>query len=486
MSIKFRLLLSYVAMTIIPIILIVLVSFTFNYVIFNDSHGNRIFPPNKIIERSFLESYKVNREINSILIDNESDLLLDIDEIKELDKELIDNYSGLVMRKNEEIIYISDDLKKIVDTNTLPSFKEEFKHDNNVKPEDGYIINFQNDFYLEDGSEASLFIITNMDLIKTEFNKIRNIFTTITIVILILTTITITIVIYKDIRKSIQKLEKATEEIKNGNLDYEVKKHISDEIGDLSEAFDEMRLKLKNSLEMQKKYEENRKVLISSISHDLKTPIMSIKGYIEGIKDGIADTPEKMDKYINTIYKKAEDMEILINELFMFSRLDLEKEEFNYQIIDLIEFLKFSVDDLSFNLEKIGGNISLNYNYEPIYIKADLQKLKRVVLNIVENSIKYRKDEKLEVEINVTKFEDKVKVQFKDNGKGINERHLPFIFDRFYRADKSRNTNIVGSGLGLAISKQIIEKHGGKMWVESVEKEGTNIYFTLDSVKKER
>jgi histidine kinase len=254
-------------------------------------------------------------------------------------------------------------------------------------------------------------------------------------------------------------------------------------MGDLSFILEEMRVRLKDSLEVQRKYEENRKNLISNISHDLKTPIMSIKGYIEGIKDGIADTPEKMDKYINTIYEKSRHMEGLIDELFLFSKLDLQKVSFDFQHMDLIEFLKYSVEDLSFDLEKIEGKINLTYEEEKIFVKADLQKLKRVVLNIVGNSVKYKGDFPLTIDIFVKKEGVRIIVEIKDNGKGISKEHIPYIFDRFYRGDSSRNTSVGGSGLGLAICKQIIEKHGGNMWVESIKNKGTSIFFSLKSFK---
>ncbi len=110
----------------------------------------------------------------------------------------------------------------------------------------------------------------------------------------------------------------ATEKIRDGNLNFKVKARTKDEIGQLSMAYEEMRQRLKESIDLQLKYEENRKELISNISHDLRTPITAIKGYVEGIRDGVADTPEKMDKYLSTIYRRATDMDSLIDDLFLF------------------------------------------------------------------------------------------------------------------------------------------------------------------------
>lgn len=479
MSIKFRLMFSYIGMIVIPIVLIILLNFMFGFFYFDEPKSFKNLPsPGKVLNETLYKSSKLNRKINMILLDDK-EKLKDAKYIKALDDEFKEVYAGIILRKGSEIIYASEMLNNEFDLDTLPEFKEGLHERDFYNQRSRFVMNSQNDFYFEDGTEASIFVVTNIELARQDINQARNIATLIIIAILILTTLALTYSIYKDIIKGIRELTYAATEIKNGNLDYEMKKHSNDEIGELSLTFEEMRLKLKESLEMQRKYEENRKDLISNISHDLKTPIMSIKGHIEGIKDGIAHSPEKINKYIDTIYEKSKDMELLINELFLYSRLDLEKEEFDFQIVDIIEFLRFSVEDLSFDLEKIGGEIRLNYDNEPIFVNIDLQKLKRIVLNIVGNSIKYRGEGPLILDINVKKIEEEIVIEIRDNGKGISQENLSLIFDRFYRADKSRNTSVVGSGLGLAISKQIIEKHGGKIWAESKENVGTSIFFSL-------
>jgi histidine kinase len=452
------------------------------FIIFGDNEQEDmeiIFNPMRIIGKYIVKQTEINRDLNIEILNNK-EKLIDSAYTKKYDEKLGEYYSGIIVRKNDEIIYISEILKNDAFIARLPDFNEPFEIKEFYKNHGtGYVLNMQNDFYLEDGSEVSLFIGTDIEQTKKEFDAARNRMTLIVISILVLTTFTLTFFIYKGINKSIKKLEYGANEMKKGNLDYEIKKHLNDEIGDLSLVLEEMRVRLKNSLEVQRKYEENRKTLISNISHDLKTPIMSIKGYIEGIKDGIADTPEKMDKYINTIYEKSRHMEGLIDELFLFSKLDLQKVSFDFQRIDLIEFLKYSVEDLSFDLEKIDGKINLTYEEENIFVKADLQNLKRVILNIVGNSVKYKGDSPIRIDIFVKKEEDKIIVEIKDNGKGISKEDIPYIFDRFYRADPSRNTSVGGSGLGLAISKQIIEKHGGGMWAKSIKNEGTSMFFSL-------
>jgi len=478
MSIKYRLILSYIGMIVIPIILIILLNFTFSLFVVDDSENIvDLIKPGKKMGEYIENNMDIGRRLNIALIDGE-EYLINNSYIKSLEDKLQEFHAGLLIRKDDEILYVTKEIKDLVKLDELPSFKEEYSREKYMKFDEGYIVGYHMDYYLN-GAKISVFGISNVIEIRKEIRKSSGILTITTIFILILTTLALTYSIYTDIMKSIKKLRHAANEMKNGNLDYEIKRHLNDEIGELSLAFEEMRLKLKYSLEVQKKYEENRKNLISNISHDLKTPIMSIKGHIEGIKDGIAHSPEKMEKYIDTIYEKSKDMELLINELFLFSSLDLEKESFDFQVIDIIEFLEYSVEDLSFDLEKVDGKIDLKYDCESVFVEADLQKLKRVVLNIVSNAIKYRKEEPLVVDINVKKLENEVVVEIKDNGKGISRENLHFIFDRFYRGDKSRNTSIVGSGLGLAISKQIIEKHGGRIWARSKRDVGTSIFFSL-------
>jgi len=282
--------------------------------------------------------------------------------------------------------------------------------------------------------------------------------------------------------KPLKELEKAANEIKQGNLDYNIKINSKDEIAQLSQTFEEMRLRLKESLELQQQYEENRRELISNISHDLKTPITSIKGYVEGIKDGVADTPEKMDKYVTTIYTKAIYMDNLINDLFLFSKLDLNKENFKYQKVDMVSYIKDCVDEISFDIDTSEVELASILPEKLIYAEIDVQQIKRTIMNIVGNSIKYKKDEKLKVDIVLSESKDYITVEIKDNGKGIPAESLSYIFERFYRSDVSRGTTVGGTGLGLAIAKKIIEEHKGKIWAESELGEGTSIFFSLKSI----
>ncbi|CAH2212250.1 sensor histidine kinase [Tepidibacter aestuarii] len=484
MSIKSRLILSFFGMIVIPVILITIFNFMFDKYFWEDDKSIvNAANPYHFTRKVFTKYSEISRKVNLNIINN-SDKIKDTSFLESLDNELDGIYSGIILRRDDQILYSSEILKNDLFLNELPKFNSDYNIDNYIFLKNGYVIFSQNDFYFNDGSKGSVFYAFNINLLQKDIKKARTLLSAIIIISILVTSNVLTFTIYRDIIKKLDKLKYASKEIKSGNLNYKIEEHSKDEFGDLSINFEKMRIKLKESLDIQFKYEENRRNLISNISHDLKTPIMSIKGYIEGIKDGVADSPEKMDKYINTIYKKATDMEVLIDELFLFSKLDLKKVSFNFQTINIVDYLKYCVEDLSFDLEKKNAKISFNNEKENIFVTADLQKLKRVIVNIVENSMKYMDKQNPIIDINLIDNKECVIIEIKDNGMGIPEESIPFIFDRFYRADKSRNTSISGSGLGLSICKQIIESHGGCIWAESETNVGTSILFTLKKYKR--
>ncbi len=286
--------------------------------------------------------------------------------------------------------------------------------------------------------------------------------------------------IYRSVITPISMLKMATQNIKNGNLDFEVEVHNKDEIGELCEDFEEMRKRLKANAEEKVLSDNQNKELISNISHDLKTPLTAIKGYVEGLMDGVADTPEKQSKYLQTIYSKANDMDHLINELTFYSKIDTNKIPYNFNRIHVVDYFGDCAEDLGRELEE--ENIDFSYNNyvdDDVQIIADAEQIKRVINNIVGNSQKYSDKKQTKIRMTVKDVGDFIQVEIEDNGKGIATKDLPYIFDRFYRTDASRNSSRGGSGIGLSIVKKIMDDHGGKIWVTSKEGIGTVMYFVL-------
>lgn len=286
--------------------------------------------------------------------------------------------------------------------------------------------------------------------------------------------------IYQSIVTPISMLQVATQNIKNGNLDFEVEVHNHDEIGELCQDFEEMRIRLKDNAEEKVRNDVQNKELISNISHDLKTPITAIKGYVEGLMDGVADTPEKQNKYLQTIYSKANDMDHLINELTFYSKIDTNKIPYVFNRINAVDYFEDCAEDLSRELEE--EHIEFDYqNYvdNSVQIIADAEQIKRVINNIIGNSKKYSDKPHTKIRMTVKDAGDFVQVEIEDNGKGIAMKDIPYIFDRFYRSDASRNSSRGGSGIGLSIVKKIMEDHGGKIWVTSKEGIGTVMYLVI-------
>ena len=300
------------------------------------------------------------------------------------------------------------------------------------------------------------------------------------VLILVVTGLSITAWIYRGIVTPIYKLEEAAQNIKEGNLDFTVEAETNDEMGKLCRNFEDMRQRLKESAEEKLEAEKQNRILISNISHDLKTPITAIKGYVEGIMDGVADTPEKVDKYMRTIYSKAIDMDRLINELTLYAKIDTNRIPYDFKRMKASDYFDDCIEEIGLGLEAEHIGLSyFNYAEDSVEIIADPEQLKRVIDNIIGNSIKYMDKEHGLINIRVKDVGDFIQIEIEDNGKGIAQKDLPNIFDRFYRTDASRNSATGGSGIGLSIVRKIVEDHGGKIWAASKESTGTVMYFVV-------
>ena len=299
-------------------------------------------------------------------------------------------------------------------------------------------------------------------------------------IILVFTALSVGLWIYRSIAVPLVKLRKATRNIKEGNLDFVLEVEGNDEFSQLCQDFEEMRKRLKESTEEKILMDKENKELISNISHDLKTPITAVKGYVEGIMDGVADTPEKMDRYVRTIYNKTNEMDHLINELTFYSKIDTNRIPYNFSKINVAEYFEDCVEEIGMDLDSKGIGLSyINYAEDDIVVIMDPEQIRRVIHNIISNSVKYLDKQNGFINIRVRDVGDFVQFEFEDNGRGIAAKDLPYIFERFYRAEKSRNSATGGSGIGLSIVKKIIEDHGGKIWATSKESSGTTMYFVI-------
>ena len=272
----------------------------------------------------------------------------------------------------------------------------------------------------------------------------------------------------KDIVRPLRQLEHGSHRIAEGDLNFNLQSKVRNEVGSVIRSYEKMRSELQRSIGAQLALEENRKELISNISHDLKTPLTSIKGYVEGIREGVANDPEKLRKYIDVIHTKTLDMDRMIDDLFLLSKLDLEQEKFHFDAVPLEEFYRQTMSELHIEYER--ADLRLTSEYEAgsdVVATMDAQKLKRAILNVVGNSVKFMDKKEPHIHVYFGRQAESWFIAVTDNGPGMEPGELERIFDRFYRADANRNQNVAGSGLGLAIVKQIVAVHGGTITARS-------------------
>ena len=301
------------------------------------------------------------------------------------------------------------------------------------------------------------------------------------VVLMVIFSMVITSWTNRKVFNHVRNLNKAMHNIAKGNFDYVINTdEVDGEIAELYMSYEDMRLKLKESSEDKINNEKENRELISNITHDLKTPITAIKGYAEGIIDGVADTDEKKTKYIKTIYSKSIELDRLLNELTYYSGIDSNRIPYTFHRIDVGAFFTDCVEEVGMDLE----NKNIKLNFENLLspgtrVIADPIQMRKVINNIIGNSVKYMNKPEGVIDIRLLDAVDSIRVEIEDNGKGIATKDLGNIFERFYRTDASRNSAQGGSGIGLSIVKKIVEDHGGYIWATSKEGEGTCMHFVL-------
>lgn len=417
------------------------------------------------------------------MIEKEPEKLEDATYLNEFNRKLTEKKAYLIVRKERTIVYTGKDTEEVKNViRQLPDYGDLDTTSKNGIYLGGKANSLvkQIDFHYPEGSKGSAFIITDVSNMIPEMEEFFVDMMVCIVLVLILTAAGLIFWIYKSIMRPLGKMQVAARNIKEGNLEFELKAESDDELGQLSRSLEDMRKRLKDNAEEKLTYDKESKELISNISHDLKTPVTTIKGYAEGIIDGVADTPEKLDKYVRTIYNKANEMDLLINELTLYSKIDTNRIPYNFSILSVNDYFNDCSEELSLELE--AKNVQFGYfNYvDPeVRVIADAEQIRRVIHNIINNSVKYMDKKRGKINLRVKDVGDFIQVELEDNGKGIAAKDLPNIFDRFYRTDASRNSSKGGSGIGLSIVKKIIEEHGGKIWATSRENTGTTMYFVI-------
>ncbi|MDO5521044.1 MAG: HAMP domain-containing sensor histidine kinase [bacterium] len=288
----------------------------------------------------------------------------------------------------------------------------------------------------------------------------------------------------RNIYRPVREISSSAKAIIAGNYDQEVvriygQKLQNDEVGDLIYSFELMRDELKEKQIKEKELQKASKELISCISHDLRTPLSTIKAYAEGLRDGIAREEKTRKEYVGVILTKTNLLVTMIKELLDYSNAQASRMEFRKKEVYLYDYIKPVIQELRGFIENKNIEFTVELSASNVLVKIDSKRITEVLYNLVENSIKYMDKEPAKIALSVKDDQDSIKFSIKDNGMGIASDDILYVFDKFYRAEKSRSSTIPGSGLGLSICQYIIHEHGGEITCSSHQGKDCQISFTL-------
>jgi len=418
MKLKKRLILANASTVVIPMLITVLIALAF-FLVFSKLLGHDI---------SF-ENYQRLSQIKFELINTKTSILQRTPEVveeKNFQKHLQEQLAGidgeLVMIKDARTIFSSHDFSKIDVAKLVEAGNRMGGGEPVVIGDVSYTVQLI-DLKFKDGSQGSVLLLAPIALSSTNLT-ILLVFIGVTFVLAFaLTNIVVSYQFSHSILKPLHNLQSAAAEISRGNLEHPIAEEGDQEIQALCRDFELMRIKLKDSVHTQLKYEDNRKMLISSISHDLKTPVTSIQGYVEGILDGIANTPDKMERYLKTIASKAYQVDQMIDDLLLYAKLDLNQIPFDFERTDIEEYLKLCILESETELENDHIKISVHSELlQKQYVLLDQVRMKRVIMNILDNSRKYMNNDQGEIKVLLRDTFASLIIELRDNGSGIYNR----------------------------------------------------------------
>ena len=259
---------------------------------------------------------------------------------------------------------------------------------------------------------------------------------------------------------------------------------ITTDMGTLTEEIDKYARDRKLEIETLKVREKYRKEFLGNISHELKTPLFTVQGYILTLLDGAIDDKNIREKYLERASKGVERLSYIVKDLDMITKLEIGDLSLNFEVFDIVELVNNVFDMFEMRAQKKRITLTFDTDYTtPILVNADKERIQQVLSNLVVNSIKYGQ-EKGTTEVSIENLiKNKVIVRVTDNGEGIEKKYVSRLFERFFRVDKSGNRKVGGSGLGLSIVKHIIEAHNEKIYIESEFGVGSEFSFTLEKAK---
>ncbi|WP_317981829.1 sensor histidine kinase [Paenibacillus glycanilyticus] len=492
MSIRKKLIFSYAAMIAVPILLFGLTIALLGNLLIKDAlpgagggdgKSGHSFPLSSI-----RDLFTGRNELSSglkCIAEHDPKLLSDQAFLTDTGSKLEEVEAGMIVIRHEEVTYASSGLPTDKILANLSDGRMKAEHPGPPSGDQWETIPFLS----PDGSSGKLVIVSDMKPVADFFKRLVPLVLLTLLGALIVTNGLLTYLVSRSIIKPLYALKEAAGQIREGDLNHPVRLRRQDEIGQLGAAFEEMRVRLQASLGAQLELEQGRKELLANISHDLKTPITAIQGCTDCLRDGIADTEEKRQKYVQMIAGKTTEMNRMIEELQLYSTLDTGKLPFHWDTVDLTAYMIQYVNELQLDPRFSGTEVTFTSSAgtEQVLIQADRQKLHRALMNLADNSLQYMKGETKRLQFSLDEEPGGIcLLQIRDNGEGIPADALPRVFDRFFRAQSSRSPGKGNSGLGLAIVKQIIEAHGGTATAVSQTGEGTTIRLRFPAWKQDR
>lgn len=494
MSTRVKLFLSYLVMGFLPIILFIvvmvgLIARTVTASPFLMSLNND--------HESILKGVEHMISLEILTRDNPKNLF-DQKLLAEADGVLSPYHIGIILTdEHQNIFYASG----FIDTKTLmPSIhaaennlSKPWRHFDSARfiPMGYHMLDLDSDFTvlsreLADGAAGILYFAIETGPTRKVNDRLVGRFFTLLLLAMAGLIVLMTFLVTRSMMQSLKKLKAGVRHISEGDLNFSIRTKKRDEVAQVVMAFEEMRLRLKDSIETQVAEDENRRELVANISHDLKTPVTSIKGYVEGLIDGVADTPEKRQKYLTTILSKTIALDHMIDDLFLYSNLDTGRARYHFEVLPAADVMESLCEEARLDLAERGFEVQCSIQIpRSVKFKLDRQMLRRLLHNLTDNASKYGRESGCKAAFSAEVINGTLLCSLEDNGTGIQPEALPHIFERFYRADAARTSTVGGTGLGLQISRRIVEDHGGRIWAESEYGAYTRMIWTLPVVSED-
>lgn len=487
MSTRVKIFLSYLIMGILPIFLFASITF---FAVYRSIESNPFLMSINDNEENLFKSVNYLSRLE-ILAEENPDGLFDKALLSGIDKVISQCHIGVMLVDGDkEQFYVSrileqNDLAHKIATAQIKQFREnkEFDGDHFLFPDYQRLYTNSNFFVMGrnlQNNHGTLYIAIESWSSKNGSDTVLKRFSVFLLVGMVGVIVFMTLLVTKSMMQSLRTLKNGVNHIAQGDLDFSIRTNKRDEVAQVIMSFEEMRLRLKSSIYAQIKEDENRREFVANISHDLRTPVTAIKGYVEGLIDGTANTPEKVEKYTKTILSKTVALDRMIDDLFLYSSLDVGKANYHFETVSASNFFGSLYNEIMLDLEGKGFEVKCILEIPPdTMVKLDRSMIQRLQHNLTENAVKYCRESDRKVVFSAGVKEDRIICSTEDNGKGIQSDALPHIFERFYRADAARTSTTGGTGLGLQISKRIVEDHGGMICAESSYGEFTRISWTL-------